>query len=1309
MGKRLKSIRRGILYQDLVAAEAMLSMVTEADAPPVSVSLEDRAGGTFDDVVVRYADRAVYQQVKWAENPGAEPLTIDFLTSLNRSRRTPLIKSFADSYSLLQASGAAFRAELITNRAPDTELRAVLKGNNSGIKRRLTKSQRDRLETDWRSQTNLNKREFGDFLRSIAFLVNSPDISRLEKDLRRQLKLLHCSTDAFDKLMRAIQDWALDDTKDRITQADIEELLTPVSATPPNAFDLPENRVDRSELKAELGRRIDAAESGYIVVFGPPGSGKSTLLNTLHEGNSLSDGREVIVYNCFTGTSDQFVRTRALADNFARFLSRELSRQFFDFGRMFAPGPDSLDSILARLSRCLKRRKAVLVIDGLDYARRFASNHSRNLIDSLPINLPQGVICVVSAQVAEQLPEHLRNLARREALRVPLLDLAQVQQLIDNRDLPVRLKLNPVESENLARRILGRTSGHALLVNYAVRQVDVGTARGRTVTELVDDFPRCEGDVNSYYESIFSPPKSTLARDTLNVMAASPFELRAAEIAGILGNAIDERAVEDQLLSLSHLFEATNDTYHFQHDSLRAFALARHDRDVFSANSQIGFLLQQDDDPRAGEHLLHLIAEEGGPFPTLTEVDCGWLARQIAAGANTALLREGLEKLAVSALHHDDWRQMARWVALKSCLEKAEFEGELYEATLVDAWLAMGRTDIVERYIVVTSQYLSTVYPGPDLIDLLNTHEQGALASRVADYRLSQTIPSLERLGPNPEFERYVRHLAARMNPESIVTLVRKKAEEVLMTDPDPMLQTVDGHVENFAKVAAYECLSDGLLDRVDEWLRLKPRPFSEEVASDLTFRSFLVRRASDASTKVPDADLELIDDISLLAELYEYEEFHALVQEEIPAFNLSPLLSDNYEWYNTGTSAPIRRLYDDLFLSHCLGLKGRCEQIETTASRQSNQVARAFNRGLCSVAELLAENPKAWNETAEAVSQSCDALRRRYRLDVKGVQAAHFFVCSLGTYLEPIARSAKSSGEADGFGQWLVTGLLPTLKAAGFGYEGGLLSAADMLHSKSICPGIVLALLIETEKLFGESVSFKSGSLIDLSARFARAGDHPSAQRTLVAGVRAAFTYGYHKDTTINYFILAIEAVAEHVGDRFTKIVEFTTSLLLLLDNLTDGRMICGAPAHFIAVVAKVDVGLAARVASRLQSDCRQLGGAIAPAIKDHGLDVRSVRAKFKKLAPEVELGKVKQDEDARAYFVVDEAPLPSAPNERRAAIQDLVESRGYGVGLLRLTSVVQSLIAEGRVQDGVAVFDEIEKAMRTIVSTYPLPAAAV
>ena len=570
MAKRLKSIRRGIEYQDLVAAEAALEMVTENESPPIWISLENRRGGSFDDVVVGYPQRIVWKQVKWAENPGSEPLTIDSLASRD-SRKKPLIQAFAESYAKIAGQGSEFHLELVTNRALDSEFQRFVTGPNSRIKERLAANQRIRLDSAWRALTTLDPTQFGAFLRTLSFLVTSPDISQRERTIRQQLRMLHCGHGAYERLMRRISEWAKDDAKERITPDDIESLLSPITTTPPNEFQLPPDRVDRPEAKDEIARRVDQLSRGYLVVLGSPGSGKSTLLNTLYEGDHFSRDNDLIVYNCFTGTSDAFLRTRATAGNFARFVARALYDLYPDFGPLFDPGPSAIEEIAARVTRCERTKKLVVVVDGIDYARRFASANGENLFDHLPPQLPENVVVIVSAQVTEQLPDYLRDAAGANAFTIRSLDATQVKDLLARHGIWDQAFLLPHEVDDVVAETLRITGGHALHVSYVARQLAAALAKGASVASIICDMEPSGGDIELYYRGLFSHPGSALARDALAVMAESPCELTPDEIAAILVPPADGRSIEDALQQSAHLFEKTGGTYHFSHDSLRAF------------------------------------------------------------------------------------------------------------------------------------------------------------------------------------------------------------------------------------------------------------------------------------------------------------------------------------------------------------------------------------------------------------------------------------------------------------------------------------------------------------------------------------------------------------------------------------------------------------------------------------------------------------------------------------------------------------------------------------------------------------------
>jgi len=681
MAKRLSSVRRGIQYQDLVAAEALLDMVFHDQDVPLWVMLENRAGGSFDDVVVGFPNRVVWKQVKWAANPGAEPLTIDSLTEVDSRRKKALIANFAESYRQITQRGESIQLELITNRSADSEFQRLLTGTTSTIKTRLTKVQRQQLDSRWRSLTGLTTKDFATFLRTLRFLVNSPDCETRTRYVQRVLNQAGCGVDGFRRLMDAITQWSTDDTKERLVREDVEGVLgAGVPSVPGNEFQLPEKRVDRMETHQELVRRINALDCGYFVVLGSPGSGKSTILNTLRSESVLPATNDLIVYNCFTGTSDSFVRTRARADNFARFLATELYRLYtFQFGRLIDVEAGSVEKVLAKAANCVgDRRRLVLVIDGIDYAKRFSQSNVTGLFDTIPVSLPPNVLIVVSAQVVEQLPVHLQHLEQSRILRVPPLDSQKIHELLRQYGVIGNGHMQPHEEDDLCRQVMGITGGHALQVSYVARQLAQGMVRGMGLSNALSDIAPFDGDVEKYYQTILTRPHAALARQALSVMAQSPCELTAAEIAGLLTPPAESRQLEDALDEYAFLLQRTGRFLHFIHDSLRAYALKQLSTAGFDVVAQVAFLSQLDRDPRIGEHLLHLLAENGHSSTVLDKVDCDWVAEQIAAGANTSLIHEGLRDLALAAVERQDWHAVARWWGLKGFLELAEFEGELY-------------------------------------------------------------------------------------------------------------------------------------------------------------------------------------------------------------------------------------------------------------------------------------------------------------------------------------------------------------------------------------------------------------------------------------------------------------------------------------------------------------------------------------------------------------------------------------------------------------------------------------------------------
>lgn len=1310
MGKRLASVRRGIRYQDLVAADCLLDMVNGCENPPSSVQLEDRRGGSFDDVVATYPDKVVWKQVKWAQHPGAEPLAIDSLTAGNKGKS--LIRKFAESYLKVQGSGKPFELEFITNRSLDGELRQLLNGRNSKVKAKLTKAQRDRISAAWGQASGLTADQLRGFFKSLSFLVNSPDIARLESDVRKQLRLLGGQQQAFDKLMQEVWDRAEGEDDYSWTQSDVVHLLGTNIDTPPNAFQLPPIRVDRCDAQRELCRRIDEASSGYLVLLGTPGSGKSTLLNTLRDNGVVSSKQEVIVYNCFTGTSDGFLRTRARADNFAKFLSRSLRDRFSILGTPADATASGIETLLSRVADSNgDRRTLVIVIDGLDYALRFAPNDAESLYSALPPQLPKGVVIVVSAQVKEQLPPHLRQLESSRVLHVAPLDTSAIEALLDAHGVFSDDTLTQAERDGLVRQVHAATNGHALHVTYVCRQLADG---GNDLAGVVGNLTVSDGDILQYYRRLFEPPSAALARDALALMAACPFELNDNEIAKALSPASDARSVEDALHGFRHLFIRIGGCYYFSHDSLRAYAERKLTGNGYASSDQIAFLGSLQDDPRVGDHLLHLLAETDPCGPLIESLDCDWLSRQIAAGANPELLNDGLREMALAALKQRNWRLVTRWWALQACLQKSEFEGDLDESTLVDAWLSMGRLSLVERYAFVSTQFLSKRYPGPDLLDLVEKHNANELAERLRERLLMQPAPPAELSGMIDDFGAYARHAGRRLAPTEMLQVLVARAKEEQETPGNDMPwrrtnapELVAEWVDNIVA----DCLEAKELAQAASWLALDPKPLAPDRWAEHFLELRLLRGDLSEYAEAVKAAINDVESLPVLLRVLKHGGFEKEVAEATLTFNPSPLFSDRQCWlHRSSLFEACHALTCEAAICARVGLDERLREIRSKASSIWSRVGKTFLLGLVDLSVVMATRPSEWMTALHQFIRSLRPLRS-HDLTFDDIDIAQTFVCSIGDHLNALAIHVKDTNEEGEFGSVLENELIPALMDAHINYTGGHLSLSDMLATNGICPEVARRRRDQSEVWFDENVASKSGDFINLAGRCARAGDSVAAQRVLTKGVRAAFTYGYRKDTTINCFVVAFETMAERLGPRLPAYAEFIARTYITLSELTDGRMLYYGPSYFIGVVCRHDLDLAARLAQELWSKCRTLKPHwILLAAQDQGVEREAVKEVFSKSAPDVELEPPEDDEtddayDPRPEFSAGDGEFPSLSAELARSVEETIEASSYGSSLHNLPSLIRALLAGGDPKAAMEVFEEFARAVRELLGPYPTP----
>ena len=1321
MSKRLESVRSGIRYQDLVAAESLLEMVNGTPNAPTSVRLEDRQGGSFDDVVVVYADRVVWKQVKWAQNPGSGPLTVASLAE-SQPRKTSLILKFAKSYQEIVKSADDFHLELITNRSPDSEFKKLVSGTTSRLKQRLTGKQKQRLSTTWQAISGLANTDFNAFLRKLSFLVNSPDIRHREKDLRTQLRLLGCTETAFDQLLDAIWKWSQNESRVSIVAEDVEGVLGRRFDIPSNEFQLPRIHVARPEAKDEFLRRVAQIDQGYLVVLGSPGAGKSTFLNTLNESSKRDHTRDLITYNCFTGTSDSFLRTRARADNFAKFLAEKLHSMFGSCGLSFGASAKTIEPLLSAASGALQNdRRLIIVIDGLDYARRYAPADADALFTNLPPILPKGIIVVVSAQVKEQLPTFLQNLGKSRYFPIPSLDRVAVGTLLEMHGVYEGSQLSTIDRQDISHRVWKLTEGHALHIGYAARQLVHAARDGQDLLKLIAVMPACHSDMEQYYRMLFAAPEIALAREALSIMAACSFEMSIAEVAFVMSSPSRRYDVDDALRPFRHLFRIIGEKYYFAHDSLRVFAERQLAKDCFPVANQIEFLQQLKDDPRIGEHLLHLWAIADRDETGIPQIDCSWIAQQIAAGANLHVIEEGITQMALAELKRENWSGMARWWSLQSCLQRAEDDEGMVESSLISAWLAMNSLSLLERYIFVSSQFLSITYPGPDLLDLLEENRQFDLAERLRDQQLSQPVPPIDSFSSigDYEFVNYIRHAAKKLSVAELFPTLQFRADAICedhRANNFPISKSASQIVADYVVSIVSQCLDVKDLNRAEIWLNVEAIELPDEVRAELYLRLRLQIGDLAKHSEEVKAAIDHVESLHLLERVAIVGGFDEEVRSRFQCFYLNALLRDQIEWYDHHkVSFEAATLLCDV--RTCIHLKdqNRLQNIHEACQQMKCRWGRFFAFACVQLTEKVTSCPDEWKAALQAFIAAIERIASS-NYGFNDIDAAQGFVRAIGVILRPICQCAKKFSSEAEFESILESQLFPALVKARINYDSGRLSVFEMLQAESICSAFAVRLLAGIEDGFRPSIEFKSGSLIDLSCRFAAAGELSAAKRSFQNGIRAAFTYGYRNDTMFNDFVVAFDLVAPHLDNRFTAVAKLAAQTVIVLDQLTDASMLGFASSYLVAIVCKYDLVEAAKLAQCLWRECRSLKPAcILWAAKEQGCELKPLRSTFARFAPDVILEPVskrfsvskKERERSwpRSEFVTHDEQFSQSKRQLLSELEASIQRTSYGIGVNRFPGLIKAFLARKESDCALAIFFEFEGSLRELLAPYPMP----
>ena len=1000
------------------------------------------------------------------------------------------------------------------------------------------------------------------------------------------------------------------------------------------------------------------------------------------------------------------MRTRARHGNFVNFLTKQL--QELGLCNRLKSSPDELERILQIASANLTKRnqKLCVFIDGLDYAKRFASQNQANLIDCLPPNLPENVVFVVSAQVAEQLPDHLLEKSK-DALHVPPLDIEKIKQLVAKYGFEKDGYVSG-QIESTAYQVKEVSSGHALYVTYALKHIKAAAENGVLQVEAIENLPAFDEEVEQYYESITSGSSSTLFRDSLEVMAACAFPLSFDEIARLIDPSSDRRSVENAFCEKMHLFDLAGGFIQFVHDSLRVFVAHNIGVSEFSIERQVEFLLSLSDDPRAGEHLPSLLAQSN-QLESAEVINFDWIVDHIVCGSNIWLLHDGLKELALKFLSDGDWSQASRFWCLMACIEKAANNGELNESTMVRSWLDTNRLAIVERYMLHSSKYLSKIFPSDQAIDLLDEYGHSRLANRLRERITVQAAPKGIMSPHDFEFEEYLRNIACSTEPDEIIRIIQNRRSATLNEYPDGDIPFgITTQIGGYAKTAIEECLYHESFELVESWLENEGSELTDEDYASLWIRFHLAKSdLAKCDSKQVEAVLSFVESRSFLVDAAKQNAHVDLIAKALDNFYLPRILAtDQHINRFADNQSLVFNFYHDVWLSKKLGKQERLSSLKRKAISFPGRRAKVFLLLAFDVACHDASECSDWQTPLVTFASSLPEMNQsNWNSGELDLGVADAFATSLGRVVYPIFLKATEVKQESKLESFLKENFLPALSDGGYIYKSRLDIADHLLHG-GICKDIARSLLEQTEENLLEGWEFKSGALISLAQRYRQLDDVESAKRVVRSGLVASFSYVYRKDTTINEFIDAFDAIAPLLKhDEFNDVAMFITKVLILIDELTDLRMLFDSGSYFVTLLSKHDAVLASKIAKTINEECRSLKcNNIGQAAVDEEVDITEFRKQLKAHAPEIEIKSGDKDANHRAYFVTSGFTIFEILESLKEHCQSKVTDSSFCAAFWEYNGIIRSLISNGKQNEAIEVFRQFLSGVQILVSMYPL-----
>ena len=412
-------------------------------------------------------------------------------------------------------------------------------------------------------------------------------------------------------------------------------------------------------------------------------------------------------------------------------------------------------------------------------------------------------------------------------------------------------------------------------------------------------------------------------------------------------------------------------------------------------------------------------------------------------------------------------------------------------------------------------------------------------------------------------------------------------------------------------------------------------------------------------------------------------------------------------EWEIRGRecSKYVFNYYQQVWLAKKLGLTNRLAKLKTGASLNPLQRSRVFLEFVHDVACFEAEDLDDWKAPIQSLAEALNKMK----ISKLNTGFADLDVCTaasnnLGIYLEPLIEKARSQSDSIELERMLREELLPALSR--FLYDGTIFGICDQLILAKTCEPLARELLAMLEKRNDESYEYKSGGYLAIAQRYHELKNKKSAKRVVRKGIASCFSYAYRKDTTINHFIDAFDAILPHLKNpQVEETVDFVTRVLVLLDELTDLAMLHDSPTYFVVFLAKHGYEeLAVEVIEKIRTKCRSMRcEPIAQAASEEKVDIVSLSSRLVDRIPDIEIGTVDTEvTNPRAYFVMSTTEYATV-SEMRGKLEAKIADSSYCSAFWTHNGIIRTLLNFGQTGDALAVFQEFQEAINVLVSQYP------